>query len=108
MLHNRVPCFPTDTRSAPPLMATWWCQGEKWEEEEEGTLGVSSPLLAVPLHPCPPPNRHPAIWTCVITEGQRSTPSYPHLLQGQGPGARGLGVGKRQTHKVKETRKQGD
>lgn len=49
-----------------------------------------------PLHPCPPPNRHPAIWTCVITEGQRRTPSHPHLLQGRagGPGAWGWGRGR--------------
>lgn len=84
MLHNRVPCFPTDTPSAPQLMATWWCQGEKWEEGEEGTEGRELALCSQqsPTHPCSPPNKHPAIWTCVITEGWRSTPSHPHLLWG--------------------------
>lgn len=38
-----------------------------------------------PLHPCPPPNRHPAIWTCVITEGQRLPPPT-HTSCRAGPG----------------------
>lgn len=67
-----------------------------------------------PIHPCPPPNKHPAIWTCVITAGWRNTPSHPHLYRGWGP--RGLGVGetdrvrrlgskreRRQTHGLRGT-----
>lgn len=57
-----------------------------------------------PLHPCPPPNRPPAIWTCVITERQRSTPSHPHLLQGKAPPG---GLGPRGGEEA-DTESQGD
>lgn len=54
LLHNRVPCFPTNSPSAPQLMATWWCQGGRWEEAEEGSKGAGTWLLAVPNPPLPP------------------------------------------------------
>lgn len=96
MLHNIVPCFPTNTPSAPQLMATWWCQGVGGRRERKTLRELALGSQQSPTHPlCPPHLCHPTSilpsGLVLITEGWRSTPPTHTSFRGWGP--RGLGLG---------------